>query len=52
MLLLFNRMVTEEKLLEVEIEQGMKHGQEISFVAEGLCALIIININIINNNSY
>lgn len=29
------RMVMEERLLEVEIEQGMTDGQEVKFVAEG-----------------
>ena len=28
-------MVNEEKLLEIEIEPGMKDGQEYPFVAEG-----------------
>lgn len=30
-----NRMVPEEKLLEIEIEPGMRDGQEYPFVAEG-----------------
>ena len=29
------RMVPEEKLLEIEIEPGMRDGQEYPFVAEG-----------------
>ena len=29
-------MVPEEKLLEIEIEQGMRDGQEYPFLAEGL----------------
>lgn len=29
------KMVPEEKLLEVEIEPGMRHGQEYPFIAEG-----------------
>lgn len=29
------RFVNEEKLLEIEIEAGMKDGQEQKFVAEG-----------------
>ena len=29
------RMVPEEKLLEIEIELGMRDGQEYPFVAEG-----------------
>lgn len=29
------KFVTEEKLLEVEIEPGMVHGQEYPFIAEG-----------------
>jgi hypothetical protein len=29
-------MVPEEKLLEVEIEPGMRDGQEYPFVAEGM----------------
>lgn len=28
-------MVTEESLLEIEIEPGMKDGQETKFIAEG-----------------
>jgi len=31
------RMVPEEKLLEIEIEPGMRDGQEYPFVAEGIC---------------
>lgn len=34
--ILFVRMVSEEKLLEIEIEPGMKDGQEYPFTAEGL----------------
>lgn len=30
-----HRFVSEEKLLEIEIEPGMKDGQEQKFVAEG-----------------
>ena len=30
------RMVPEEKLLEIEIEPGMRDGQEYPFVAEGI----------------
>jgi len=30
-------MVPEEKLLEIEIEPGMRDGQEYPFVAEGIC---------------
>jgi len=30
-------MVPEEKLLEIEIEPGMRDGQEYPFVAEGTC---------------
>ena len=29
------RMVPEEKLLEIEIEPGMRDGQEYPFIAEG-----------------
>jgi len=32
-------MVPEEKLLEIEIEAGMVDGQEVAFIAEGLCLL-------------
>lgn len=31
----FDRFVPEEKLLEIEIEPGMRDGQEYPFVAEG-----------------
>lgn len=31
----FYRMVPEEKVLEIEIEPGMRDGQEYPFVAEG-----------------
>jgi hypothetical protein len=33
--LYLSRLVPEEKLLEIEIEPGMRDGQEYPFVAEG-----------------
>lgn len=33
--ILYFRMVTEENMLEIEIEPGMKDGQETKFTAEG-----------------
>ena len=30
------RFVTKEKLLEIEVEMGMKDGQEYPFIAEGV----------------
>ena len=32
----YYRLVPEEKLLEIEIEPGMKDGQEYPFIAEGI----------------
>ena len=36
---IYLRFVDEEKLLEIEIEAGMKDGQEQKFVAEGKISL-------------
>ena len=37
-------MVPEEKLLEIEIEPGMRDGQEYPFVAEGIhCHYVIVS---------
>ena len=35
MFCLISRFVPEEKVLEVEVEPGMRDGQEYPFVAEG-----------------
>jgi len=35
LLTLFYRFVPEERMLEIEIEEGMRDGQEYPFVAEG-----------------
>ena len=35
------RFVPEERLLEVEIEPGMRDGQEYPFVAEGQCSVCV-----------
>ena len=42
---IMHRMVPEEKLLEIEIEPGMRDGQEYPFVAEGIYSLVSVYVS-------